>query len=291
MRRVSVGFAAAATMAAMLVGAPSASAQERLAASCETPPTDLFVGPIVAQSFTPSQTGSLTRAEIFVSKAAGSVGDYVVEIRTADAFGDPEVVLASETVPDASVPEGDSTITVTFDPAPLVTVGNLYWVSVSREPDPVSVPVRFDNPCPGRLYFRSLSENWNSIVASDMIFRVFVTPVPPGTPLTCKGEAVTLLGTDNADEISGTRDGDVIAALGGNDTVRGLGDDDLICGGPGRDKLIGGSSDDDLFGQGGKDKLKGKRGFDRLRGGKGKDNCVGGTGNDTAKKCELEKSI
>ena len=108
-------------------------------------------------------------------------------------------------------------------------------------------------------------------------------PTPPcPTPLTCKGQQLTDVGTDGPDEIVGTPERDVISALGGKDEVSGFGGKDLICGGKGKDTLRGGKSKDKLYGQAGKDKL---------RGGGGKDRCVGGKKDDSAKKCEFEKSI
>ena len=303
MRRVSVGFAAAATMAVALVGAPSASAQEVLAASCEPPQGGAISGGEgFAQSFTPSQTGPLTRAELNLARSEGdtSTADFVIEIRLLTAVGEPGAILASQPLAYESVGEapdfgGGATngpftnVSVVFANPALVQAGGGYALAVRRPEGSFSYQRAFG--CPGSAFSTSNDgDSWESGFLGDMSFRVFVVPVGPDVPLTCKGESVTLLGTDNADEISGTRGPDVISALGGNDTVRGFGSDDLICGGVGRDRLIGGSSDDDLFGQGGKDKLKGKRGSDRLRGGKGKDNCIGGTGNDSAK-CEAEKSI
>jgi Ca2+-binding RTX toxin-like protein len=100
--------------------------------------------------------------------------------------------------------------------------------------------------------------------------------------LKCKGESLTIIGTDGPDDIVGTANRDVIAALGGGDRVKALGGKDIVCGAKGKDKLKGGA---------GKDKLKGAKGRDRLNGGGGKDKCAGGKGDDTAKKCEIEKSI
>ena len=108
-------------------------------------------------------------------------------------------------------------------------------------------------------------------------------PTPPcPTALTCKGERLTIVGTNGPDEIVGTPNRDVIGALDGNDKVRGLGGKDRICGGKNKDTLKGGT---------GKDKLFGQKGRDRLRGGGAKDVCKGGKGDDAASKCEVEKSI
>ena len=99
---------------------------------------------------------------------------------------------------------------------------------------------------------------------------------------TCKGEPVTIVGTEGDNELTGTPERDVISGLGGRDEMSGLAGKDLICGGKGKDTLRGGK---------GKDKLYGQKGKDKLAGGGGKDRCVGGKKDDTAKKCEVEKSI
>ncbi len=65
---------------------------------------------------------------------------------------------------------------------------------------------------------------------------------------TCKGRAVTILGTDGNDHLRGTDKKDVILALGGDDRVDGRGGKDVICGGAGRDLIQGGPGDDKLFG-------------------------------------------
>jgi Ca2+-binding RTX toxin-like protein len=64
----------------------------------------------------------------------------------------------------------------------------------------------------------------------------------------CKGRAVTILGTDGADNLRGTDNRDVILALDGDDRVDGRGGNDVICGGSGRDLIKGGSGADKIFG-------------------------------------------
>jgi len=94
------------------------------------------------------------------------------------------------------------------------------------------------------------------------------------TPLTCKGQRVTIVGTDGPEVIVGTPGDDVIAGLGGNDKISGLSGKDTICGGSGNDKLKGGGGNDKLLGQKGKDTLKGGPGKDKLVGGPGKDKQI-----------------
>jgi hypothetical protein len=108
---------------------------------------------------------------------------------------------------------------------------------------------------------------------------------------TCKGQQVTVAGTNGPDQLVGTTGRDVISSLGGNDKASGLAGNDVICGGVGKDTLKGGPGNDFLSGQKGKDKLVGQKGKDKLSGKKGKDVCVGGAGTDKAKGCENTKSI
>ncbi len=71
--------------------------------------------------------------------------------------------------------------------------------------------------------------------------------VSPAAPM-CKGRAVTILGTDDADNLRGTNKRDVILALDGDDRIDGRGGNDVICGGAGRDLIKGGSGSDKIFG-------------------------------------------
>ena len=103
-----------------------------------------------------------------------------------------------------------------------------------------------------------------------------------GTPLTCRGQPATVVGTIGADLLVGTPSPDGVVALAGNDKAIGLDGNDVLCGGPGRDRLKGGKGFDALLGQGG---------IDTLKGGPGRDVCKGGKGDDAARKCEVEKSV
>lgn len=81
---------------------------------------------------------------------------------------------------------------------------------------------------------------------------------PAGTPAgraggTCRGEPVTIIGSDGADHISGTAGPDVIGGLGGDDMIHGGGGDDVICGDAGDDRIDGGGGDDTCDGGAGKD--------------------------------------
>jgi Ca2+-binding RTX toxin-like protein len=100
-------------------------------------------------------------------------------------------------------------------------------------------------------------------------------PTPLGqAPVTCKGLAATIVGTDGNDSLTGSQGPDVIVGLGGNDTLSGLAGNDVICGGDGKDTLFGGQGNDTLYGD--------KGTFDR---------CVGGQGKrDRASQCEVDRT-
>lgn len=92
---------------------------------------------------------------------------------------------------------------------------------------------------------------------------------PAGAPVsraggTCRGEPVTILGSDGDDHLTGTQGPDVIGGLGGDDTIDGLGGDDIICG---------------------------DSGDDALHGGPGSDHCDGGGGTDSAPGCERSANV
>jgi Ca2+-binding RTX toxin-like protein len=99
--------------------------------------------------------------------------------------------------------------------------------------------------------------------------------------VSCGGEAATIVGGSERDEIDGTPGRDVIHARGGNDEVDGHGGKDLVCGGRGADDLAGDAGRDNVRGGRGNDALDGNAGNDRLTGGRGFDDIDGGPGEDT----------
>jgi Ca2+-binding RTX toxin-like protein len=288
-------LAAATSVAALtLSNAPQAAAQEVPDASCpgpagaflgsSSPGTDQF-----AQTFTALNTGTVTRAQVRVVKAAGSTGDYALAVHTVDGSGVPtQTVLASTTVQNEDVPEGDEvTVEGIFASPADVVAGQQYALVLSRPGgSQLGVNARTDNVCPGGAFIAFDGGDFAAlIVGEDLIFAVFVTPPAAAIAAptaTCKGQQATHVGTAGNDQITGTPARDVIALLGGSDRATGLGGNDLICGGAGRDVLRGGKGEDKLLGQKGKDTLKG---------GGAKDICKGGKGNDSASKCEVEKSV
>jgi Ca2+-binding RTX toxin-like protein len=309
-RRFSLASLAAAALFTS-VNAPTAAAQESLAASCEPPSVFTFgagEGP-VAQNFTSQLTGDLTRAEVSLVKAVGSTEPFIVQITTVDSSGIPtEVVLATATIPAANVGNDENVLAgVVFTSPAAVVAGQQYAILASRPGGSFTAGVRVDSDppvgesCPGiQTWFNGTA--WETRPNNDWMFRVFVTP--HGVPsATCKGRPATIIGTAGDNLLVGTNGPDVINALDGNDKVLALDGNDVVCGNDGKDRLLGqdgedilkgnrgndtekgGGDDDRLKGNRGADLLKGKGGEDFLGGGKGNDTCRGGGGDDKQKSC------
>ena len=307
-KRTSLALLAAGALLAF-ANTPVASAQETLAASCPPPAENTFETPgiPVAHNFTAEASGNLTRAEVMLSRVAGTENPITVQIWTADTDGNPVTLLSTGTILAANVPEGTTLddlalVGVVFDTAAPVVAGQQYAIVLQREGGQYRVGTRSNDDCLGE--FRRLpADTWLKL-NRDLVFSVFVEP--PGAPpvVTCKGEQVTIVGTSVDDRIVGTAGRDVIAALDGNDDVRGLDGKDIICGGGGhdllrgqdgndkikgnigRDRLKGGFGEDRLRGNRGRDILKGKARDDSLNGGRNNDVCRGGDGDDKIKNCE-----
>ena len=99
---------------------------------------------------------------------------------------------------------------------------------------------------------------------------------------------LSLLGSNQGDELSGSTFGDLISGRGGSDRIEGSGGADVLVDGPagatgGNDVLLGGIGQDELTSYGGNDKLDG--GFSRdaiavVKAAVGKLTIGGGPGND-----------
>jgi hypothetical protein len=134
----------------------------------------------------------VTTAQVELTKS-GTPGNYRLDINEVDGTGVPtNTVLASTTIPDASVPAGPSTITGSFsNPAP-VSGGQQYALVVTRPgASALQVGARTSDNCPGLLFGSASQPGTFSVVSSayDLVFNVFVTPavqdqVPPETTIT-----------------------------------------------------------------------------------------------------------
>jgi hypothetical protein len=187
-------LAVAATTA---IGSSTSPATPILVAGCDAPREATAVVPgsdRFAQTLAPRTAGRLTSAEVDVTKAPGSSSDWLVEIVLAERIpiGTPaRAVVASATVPDATVPVGASTITARFaGPAMIGPSGsrNEYELVVSRPgASELGVGYRAGNDCPGQL-FRSDSQTGPfspfAGPANDLVFRLYASDsVAPQTSI------------------------------------------------------------------------------------------------------------
>jgi hypothetical protein len=170
-----------------LLGPTHAPAQSVVAAGCPGPFENyILVGNgnfRLAQTFTPEIGGNLTTAQLEVVKPAASAGDWVIQVNAVDGSGAPaNTVLATTTVPNASVPDGQSTLQATFANPATVTAGVEYALVMSR---PGGAQHRWNaregNDCPGALFFSGSQTGpfqSASFPGFDGIFAVFVEPLP-----------------------------------------------------------------------------------------------------------------
>jgi hypothetical protein len=183
----AVAVAAVLTGLALVVSTP-APAQTNPDASCPGPREDNFVwlspsgggNNRVAQTFTAQASGLLTTAQSDVTKT-GSLADWTMDIHEVDGSGTPtNVVLASTTIPDSTVPAGDVTITGNFG-APVTVIAGQQYALIVRRPgsDHLQVGVRTGDDCPGQLFSSPATGTFSPFMDWDMVFAVFVEPAQP----------------------------------------------------------------------------------------------------------------
>jgi hypothetical protein len=172
---------------ALATAASPAAAQETAAASCSPRIDSVTAGTggseRYAQTFSPSLSGALTRAEIDVTKQ-GTPGNYVVQLMGVDHGLPDNVVLASTTVPD-SMPNGNSILSAVFTSPATVATGQNYALILTRPgSDTLTAGNRFD--CPGSFYYSPAGTTDWLIDApdEDLVFTAFVTPPAPPAPPT-----------------------------------------------------------------------------------------------------------
>ncbi len=201
---------------ALLLAAGSAPAQGLLDANCPGPPntaTDPDPGDRDVQTFTPQRTGSLVRGETEISKAGGAA-DWVMQIVTTDGSGTPtNNVLASTTIANASVPDGDSRIVGLFASPASVVAGQQLGLLITRTGESYTLRDRSDNPCPGQEFF---SASGGPFMAEQPIFDfVFAVFVKPSNVVTLgkitrnqkKGTATLTVNVPNPGELTGSGNG------------------------------------------------------------------------------------
>jgi Ca2+-binding RTX toxin-like protein len=204
------------------------------------------------------------------------------------------VVLASQTVPQASVPTTTFGFVSVLFSAPATVVAGVQYaiVLLARQATGCDGLVPGGNGCYGlglstenpyaagqTADSSDLGVKWTADSELDLAFRTYVTP----TAISCSAPPPVgaIMGTAGNNTITGTAGRDVIFALGGSDAIDGRGGDDTICAGAGNDAIDAGAGNDTVFGEAGNDAIDGGAGNDQLSGGTGNDALLGGIGNDT----------
>ena len=200
---------------ALLLGAGPAPAQGLLDANCPGPPNtavDPDPGDRDVQTFTAQRTGSLLRGETEISKLGGAA-DWVMQIVTTDGSGTPtNNVLASTTIANASVPDGDSRIAGLFASPASVVAGQQFGLLIARPGESYTLRDRSDNPCPGQEFFSASSGPFMAEPIFDFVFAIFVKPsnaVTLGaiTRNKKKGTATLPVNVPNPGELTGSGNG------------------------------------------------------------------------------------
>jgi hypothetical protein len=183
--------ACAPLAAAALATAPASAAGPRAAsadAGCPGPPAGsafLSGDSRFAQTFTVLATGELTAVDVALY-STGTPADWRVEIVGVNHSGIPtNTVLASTVLPNATVPPGASTQSVSFSPGAPVAAGEQYAVVVTRPgSNAVVVGIRDVDPCPGALFDSSDQTADYDLYdpETDLVFTAFVEPAPGASP-------------------------------------------------------------------------------------------------------------
>jgi hypothetical protein len=195
-RQARLGLLGGIVLAMLAFGQAPAQAA-LLDANCPGPPNTNY-NPLAnvraAETFKALHTGTVVRAQLEINKLA-SGGNFTMQILDTDpASGAPvNGILGSGTTPDSSVPDGDTTLSVTFNsPAP-VTAGHLYALVTTR-PDEFQITDRSGNPCPDGMEWNSPgpTEPFSSDPNYDQVFSVFVNPPNQFTIGKQKGNKLSL---------------------------------------------------------------------------------------------------
>ncbi len=188
---IAAGLLTAVGACAGVVTSAGAVAPETVTASCDGPRDASASAPGTyrfAQTFAPRANGELTSAQVDVTKAPGTSGNWVIQVvvNLPTPISTPtHETRATTTIPDSTVPVGESTITGRFaDPATIFTGGapeREYQLVVTRPgATGFAVGYREGNDCAGQL-FRSESQtgplNAFGGATNDLVFEARVSDV------------------------------------------------------------------------------------------------------------------
>jgi hypothetical protein len=193
-----------------------------LDANCPGPPddgTNLDADSRLAQTFTALHTGTVVRAEVAVNKDS-SGPPFTMQVLNTDSSGIPvNGVLGSATIPDSSVPDGNTTLAGTFSTPASVVAGHLYALVITRPAD-WFLTDRHGDPCPGQEIFSpdQTSPFGPAMGPSqyDFVYSVFVNPTNQFTIGKQKGNKLSLTvpgpGTLTVGDASAAKKGQANAA-------------------------------------------------------------------------------
>jgi hypothetical protein len=136
------------------------------------------------QTFTAGLTGTLDQVDINVDRAMTTSNPLTVEIHSASSGCPAAAVLATGSVPAASIvnPGGTRWVSVQLSPAPSVVAGTQYGIVLRvAGAGTYYAAWRTSNVYPGGQFCEQLGDPGNSFTASptrDITFRTYVAPPP-----------------------------------------------------------------------------------------------------------------
>jgi hypothetical protein len=147
----------------------------------------------IAQTFTPGISGKLDRIDLLLDHLASPTASVNVQIRDASSAGPGSTVLASNSIPAASIGTAAAFVPVTFASPASVTAGMQYAI-VAYSADPSNDygwGVKVANAYPGGTGFDApdsppnASTAWN-MDSGDQAFKTYVVTPTPGPTATLK---------------------------------------------------------------------------------------------------------
>lgn len=151
----------------------------------------------LAQTFTAGITGDLDQVDLFLQR--GSAADLTVRIEGVTSAGAPDdsVVLASASVPAASVPtDFGAWVAVSIGPT-AVTAGTQYAI-VASLPAAASGFYRWERSSAdvytgGSAFFCCFGGAWSAAIVTDLAFKTYVVPADTTPPtIACSASPTTL---------------------------------------------------------------------------------------------------
>ncbi len=139
------------------------------------------------QTFTAGITGDLDQVDGGIAKLSGN-DPLTVKIQTVSGGLPGNTVLASTTVPAASIPPDPDFVAVPIGPVP-VTAGTQYAIVFAFVDETLNedfVCFAGGDPYPGGQFAESIVADWFKHGDDDLAFRTYVTPPPPPPPPACK---------------------------------------------------------------------------------------------------------